>query len=73
MRPQIGDTVLILGNHPRGFARGQVGKIMGFTGDGRARVRIGKGYWARVRPENLVPLLDVYDAKGAETVENRGN
>jgi hypothetical protein len=72
MRPQIGDTVLILGNHPRGFARGQVGKVMGFTGDGRARVRIGKGYWARVRPENLVPLLDVY-GKEAGGLENRGN
>lgn len=59
IRPQVGDTVFITSNH-RGFARGQVGKVMGFMGNGRARVRIGKGYWARVRPENLVPLVDVY-------------
>lgn len=65
MRPQIGDTVFIKGNH-RGFARGQVGKVMGYLKNGRARVRIGKGYWARVRPENLVPLLDVYEKEAGK-------
>lgn len=59
MRPLIGDTVRIADAH-HGFAKGQAGKVWGFTPDGRAVVTIRGGFRARVKIDNLVPLLDVY-------------
>jgi len=69
MRPQVGDTVIISEKH-HGFAKGQAGKIWGFTPDGRAVVTIRGGFRARVKIDNLVPLLDVY-GKEVEHAYNR--
>lgn len=71
MRPQIGEMVYISEKH-HGFAKGRAGKIWGYTPEGRAIVKIDGGFRARVRPQNLVPLLDVC-GKEAGGLENRGN
>lgn len=64
MTPQFGDTVFIGGTH-LGFTKGKTGNVVGRIVDGRIPVMLKGGYIARVRPQNLKLLLDVFK-RGAE-------
>lgn len=53
--PRHGDTVLISKSHSS-YARGQRGVVWGFDRNGRVKVRIRAGWFARVLPENLAVI-----------------
>ncbi len=53
--PKYGDTVAISRNHGS-HARGMQGVVWGYDRNGRARVRISAGWFARVLPGNLTVI-----------------